>query len=338
MHGSKGKMLDTQETVPAPEALFSGPVILELDALNEQDRALVVMFVLTLLREHREQEGGASRLRHCTVVEEAHNVLERQTSNGGQEGASADTRYRAVQAFCGMLSEIRALGEGLVIADQSPVKLAPDALRNTNLQIAHQLRDATDREAVAQAMTMSDEQRAYLGKLEPGQAALFATGLERASFVRVPAYASGRGAGFSAAVPDAAVARHMHALTGAVQELDRPFDNCRHCGHRTGCDYRWPARALTAEPAAKRALYEAFQGSLQEALPRLWPLLQAAARQFGAPAEDDAAWCALLHLRHRHLDHFRAGGPFDRHARALFLHQIRPRFERTAAPPTEESP
>ncbi len=51
-----------------------------------------------------------------------------------------------------MLTEIRSYGEGLIIADQSPGKLADDVVRNTNLQIVHQLRDSTDREAMANAM------------------------------------------------------------------------------------------------------------------------------------------------------------------------------------------
>jgi hypothetical protein len=112
------------------------------------------------------------------VVEEAHNVFSRDT---GQ--ATSEDKRRTVQSFCNLLAEIRSFGEGVIVADQSPSKLAPDAIRNTNVQIAHALRDKEDREAVARAMIMTEEQEGFLGKLRTGVAGLFATGFERAAFV-----------------------------------------------------------------------------------------------------------------------------------------------------------
>ena len=56
------------------------------------------------------------------------------------------------------------------------------------VQIAHQLRDTHDREAIANAMIMSEEQRDFLGKCETGRAAIFYTGLQKATFVDVPVY------------------------------------------------------------------------------------------------------------------------------------------------------
>jgi hypothetical protein len=38
---------------PNAEELFSHPVILEMNDLNEQDKSLLVMFFLTMLREYR---------------------------------------------------------------------------------------------------------------------------------------------------------------------------------------------------------------------------------------------------------------------------------------------
>lgn len=186
---SNHNLIGQPRIAPAIYDLFSRPVILELNDLNIDDKALVTMFLLTFLREYRDFNASPdSSLTHITVVEEAHNILENVSSEGGSEGAAANTRYKTVQAFSNMLSEIRALGEGMIIADQSPEKLAADAMRNTNIQIAHQLRDSNDRKAVANAMIMDDEQQDYVGKLRPGQAALFVTGLEKATFIRVPKY------------------------------------------------------------------------------------------------------------------------------------------------------
>lgn len=185
--GSKGLMFSRTISNPSAKDLFTHPVILELNDLNEQDKSLVMMFFLTLLREYREL-NPSKELSHITLVEEAHNVLENVTSKGSEEGGTSDVKAKAVQSFCNMLAEVRAYGEGLIIADQSPEKLARDAMRNTNVQIAHQLRDAHDREAIANAMIMSEEQRDFLSKCETGRAAIFYTGLQKATFIDVPVY------------------------------------------------------------------------------------------------------------------------------------------------------
>ena len=185
--GSVGDMLNCERSTPLDE-LFSCATILELNDLNEQDKSLVTMFLLVFLREYRELHPSDD-LTHVTVVEEAHNILEK-TGHADAE-MSSDSKAKVVASFCNMLTELRAYGEGLIIADQSPNKLATDAIRNTNVQIAHQLRDSDDRDAVARAMIMTDEQRDFIGKLRPGRAALFYTGLERATFVAVPPYSEG---------------------------------------------------------------------------------------------------------------------------------------------------
>lgn len=271
---SVSRMLDTQKSVDLHD-LFTHPAVLELNDLNDQAKSLIMMFLLTMLREYRE--GHASeRLVHVTVVEEAHNVLAESPSAQGGENTS-DTRRQAVQFFCQMLTEIRALGEGLIIADQSPEKLAPDAMRNTNVQIAHQLRDSKDRDAVARALLMTEEQRDFVGKLRPGHAAVFYTGLERATFVKVPNYRDEKdpdmklfgfsGAGFGKwngnkpapltfmpnlvskstgkpGEPTAAeiaqrIQDHMVKLTQSQPEM--PFGElCRDCYKKTSCLYREP--------------------------------------------------------------------------------------------------
>ena len=38
-----------------------------------------------------------------------------------------------------MLAEIRAYGEGIVVAEQIPTKLVPDVVKNTALKVVHRL-------------------------------------------------------------------------------------------------------------------------------------------------------------------------------------------------------
>ena len=61
--------------------------------------------------------GGPEALRHVIVIEEAHRLL-----RAGREGRAS---AHAVELFAALLAEIRAYGEGLVIAEQIPAKLVP---------------------------------------------------------------------------------------------------------------------------------------------------------------------------------------------------------------------
>ena len=214
--------------------LFGRPTIVELDELRLEDKALLSMFILTLLREFRASEGSrGTKLRHVTVVEEAHQVFARTTSSGDGEGGS-DARGRAVEAFANMLAEIRAFGEGMVIVDQSPEKLSPDAVRNTNLHIVHQLRDARDRDSVARVAIMDDDQRDYVGRMRKPYAAVFYDGLEKAAFIRVPCFVDQAGASRGAEdawagygeVGHEAVADYMaraHSMKASIDEMHAGF-------------------------------------------------------------------------------------------------------------------
>jgi hypothetical protein len=330
--GGKGRMFDTQRSAPTATDLFTRPTVLEMNDLIIEDKALVVMFLLTLLREYRETDKGVhGDLKHLTVVEEAHNVLENVSSEGGGEGATkADTRYKAVQAFCSMITEIRSLGEGLVIADQSPEKLSRDAIRNTNLQLAHQLRDATDRESMAKAMIMTDEQRDFLGKLVPGQAALFRTGLERATFVNVDKYypdvadfaaapSAGtaahviwkrdfRGHGFDPLITDAALREYMDGVDPNLQgrrRLSLPYLGCSSC--RSQCQYRDAIFPTCTAPEARKLGQEWFaltdvthRARLGITTEEVWKrgtrIAIESAVAAGAERTLDAAWCYFVHL------------------------------------------
>ena len=353
--GSKGRMFDTHHSHPPAVELFKVPTILELNDLNQDDKALVVMFLLTLLREYREIDPPSSdELKHITVVEEAHNVLENVQSSGSSEGASADTRYKAVQSFCNMLAEIRALGEGLIIADQSPEKLAPDAMRNTNVQIAHQLRDSRDREAIAKAMIMDEEQQDFLGKLETGNAALFETGLQKATFIKIPKFyptaddrrdgeseqeetarfrRSFRGYGFRA-VEDEELKAYMNELTREHRRLDLPFAGCRFCPAQ-GC-HRDSMFVLSRDPALQAQFTDIYPFSddetrkntvvngLKVSKGSYWSTMArialGAVRCTGDPDEINAAWCFYLHAWQNEIKRRRAENakPLDAGHRANF--------------------
>ena len=90
-----------------------------------------------------------------------------------------------MELFAGLLAEIRAYGEGLVIAEQIPARLVPDVIKNTAVKITHRLPAADDREAVGATMNATPRQSRYLVTLPPGQAAVFSDGMDFPVLVQV---------------------------------------------------------------------------------------------------------------------------------------------------------
>lgn len=311
LRGSRGRMMGAQRSIPA-DMVFSRPVVLELNDLNEDDKALLMMFLLVLLREYRELHQ-AKELQHVTVIEEAHNVVSNVQSVSNTEIA-ADTKAKAVDAFTNMLAEVRAYGEGIMISDQSPERLAPDAMRNTNLQIAHQLRDRRDREAIARAMIMDEEQQDYLGKLRVGEAALFRTGFEKATFIAVPEFKDS--AGFDDSPSDADVRNHMSAFRQGHIASFVPFDGCRFCG--SPCEYREAIDPITLNTKLHGRLLEALSLFDEQPEPEHWPshwreiveVCSDAAEHSGHGGILDASYCFFAH----EIDF-----PFTEHMRLEFV-------------------
>jgi hypothetical protein len=162
-------------------------VVLEIeDAGDDRDKAFLMGAILIRLAEHlrlrqRAEGPAAPALRHLTVIEEAHRLL-RQPPPGTGNGPAA----QATEMFADLLAEVRAYGEGLVIAEQIPSKLIPDVIKNTAVKIVHRLPAKDDRDAVGATMNLSDDQSAYLVTLTPGEAAIFSDGMDRPLLARMP--------------------------------------------------------------------------------------------------------------------------------------------------------
>jgi uncharacterized protein len=160
-------------------------VVFEIeDVGDDQDKAFVMGAVLIRLVEHlrvADKERGAvpaAGLRHLTVIEEAHRLL-RNVREGGPAA-------RAVELFAGMLAEVRAYGEGLVIAEQIPSKLTPDVIKNTAVKIVHRLPAQDDRDAVGATMNVTPAQSEHLVTVQPGVGAVFVDGMDYPVLTRMP--------------------------------------------------------------------------------------------------------------------------------------------------------
>jgi hypothetical protein len=182
--GPKGRCFNNRRSIPLKE-LLSRPVVLELDSLNEDEKALMMMFVLTLVREHAKatRRSGAP-LSHVLLVEEAHVVIGR--ANGNASNDHANPKAVATRMFTRALAEMRALGEGIVIADQLPTAIAPEAVKNTSLKVMHRLVSADDRSELGQAMIFDAGQIEQAATLAPGRSFVHMQGWARSKLVAEP--------------------------------------------------------------------------------------------------------------------------------------------------------
>lgn len=169
MRGWKGEMLNTLKSTSWFD-LFEKPVIINLSYVgDDSDKAFFMALILQFLYEYKAAIAEVGKVdfndntcRHLTIIEEAHRVM-----------AKCDNpempQYKSAMMFSNMLSEIRAYGEGLLLVDQVPTRLIPDAIKNTNLKICHRLVAEDDCKAIGESMSLSDEQRKVISKLMTGQ-------------------------------------------------------------------------------------------------------------------------------------------------------------------------
>lgn len=84
-----------------------------------------------------------------------------------------------------MLAEVRALREGIIIADQLPTAMAPEVIKNTNIKLVHRLTSGDDRQLIGSTMAASGLQLERVATYRPGEALMSYEGLLRPFELRV---------------------------------------------------------------------------------------------------------------------------------------------------------
>ena len=154
--------------------LFDKNVIIDLSRVGSSETKSLIMGMLVLkLQEHRTATatGMNEKLKHITVLEEAHNLLKRTSTEQASE--SANLQGKSVEMLANAIAEMRTYGEGFIIADQAPGLLDLSVIRNTNTKIIMRLPDRADRELVGRAANLNDDQIVELAKLPCGVAAIY---------------------------------------------------------------------------------------------------------------------------------------------------------------------
>lgn len=158
----------------SPERLFDGNVIIDLSRVGSSETKSLLMGMLVLkLQEHRISNAGAvnASLKHITVLEEAHNILKRTSTEQPIEGGNL--AGKSVEMISNAIAEMRTYGEGFIIVDQAPGLMDMSVIRNTNTKIIMRLPDQGDRELVGKAANLDDDQIKELAKLPCGVAAIY---------------------------------------------------------------------------------------------------------------------------------------------------------------------
>ena len=179
---NKGAIFNCSKSVSF-DILFDQPSLVELkDLADDDDKSLVMAILFTFLYEYSEYVRGKSeQLKHMTVIEEAHRLLSapKYMQDAGNPHA------KLVETFSQMIAEMRGLGEGFIIADQSPQALSRNIIRNTNIKIVHRLTDETDRAICGGSINLTREQINYLNNLEPGYAVIHDDTFEEPVLIKV---------------------------------------------------------------------------------------------------------------------------------------------------------
>jgi hypothetical protein len=175
-----------------------------------------------------------------------------------------------VEAFGHMLAEVRAYGQGIVIADQVPVRLSADIVKNTNLKVIHRLVAGDDRAAMAAAMSMTPQQASQLAVLPPGRAAVFSEGDYMPVIVQVP---KSKDEPDAPPVDDAAVRGAMRRWR-ADPTIATYFRSSRAC--IAACEDTQicrTARALSELPAARLLATRLFHTAVEhpDGMDVVWP-------------------------------------------------------------------
>lgn len=113
--------------------LFDENTIIDLSRVGSMEtKSLIMGIVVMKLNEYRmaTAEGENVPLKHITVLEEAHNLLKRTSTEQSQEGSNL--MGKSVEMISSSIAEMRTYGEGFIIIDQSPTAVDISAIKNTN--------------------------------------------------------------------------------------------------------------------------------------------------------------------------------------------------------------
>jgi hypothetical protein len=190
--GKRGQVLNAAKSTPFAD-LFDRCAVINLSQITDnRDKALIMALLLTALWEYRlsryrtdpayKERAAGNQLCHLAIIEEAHRLL----SNPAHDLAGVGNPQAVVSGmFSEMLAEIRAYGQGLLIVDQVPGNLIPNAIKNTSCKIVHRLGASDDRLAMASCMALRPDQAEIIATLPVGEAIVYTDRDDAATWLKI---------------------------------------------------------------------------------------------------------------------------------------------------------
>lgn len=175
--GGFGEVLNVRNP---PEIDLKKSIILELDSLTESEKIFFTEAFLLYLYHIRLSEPNRETFKHCTIIEEAHNcLLKEKTRITGKESI--------IEVI---LRQIRELGEGLVIIDQTPSQITPTALANIHTNIVMKLSYSDDVVMSGKLLGLEFNQFEYIKKLKTGWAIIKTQDCQKPFLLKFPLFLS----------------------------------------------------------------------------------------------------------------------------------------------------
>lgn len=182
--GPRGRLFNSETPFDVAE-LLSKPTVIEMRKVgNDESKAFLTGILMLRIYKHFESLGESETLKNLLVLEEAHRVFKRETGKNNSLVGN-NTAQHAVEIFENILSEVRAYGLGIIIADQLPLRLSEGAIKNTNLKIAHRLGAREDAEEIGGSMGLDPVHSAFLNRLKVGDALVHCASLSEPVHVHV---------------------------------------------------------------------------------------------------------------------------------------------------------
>lgn len=190
LRGWKKQLFDQHTSTPWAD-LFDRPAVINLSYVSDDaDKAFIMALLFQFMFEYRQaraeladpQAHRTPQLHHVTLIEEAQRILARPTLGTPE---SVNPQGKLAGMFANLFTEFRTYGEGLILVDQVPTKLIPDAVKHTNVKIVHRLINAHDRDAMSTAMSLTAEQALIISRLRTGQAIVCSDQADMAAWVQI---------------------------------------------------------------------------------------------------------------------------------------------------------
>ncbi len=157
-YGEFGAVLNTQDNSHVAE-LLNCNAVLEMDGLSGSSDKTMFSEALTLyLYRYRLAQGPQDKLTNVIILEEAHNLLLKKSSESKE--SILETSIRMVRQY----------GLGYVFVDQSASLLSKVAFANSYATIALSQKLRSDVQEISGAMNLTDEQKQALNTLPIGTA------------------------------------------------------------------------------------------------------------------------------------------------------------------------